>query len=98
MEGGEEEDYPELLSDFEPSNPPKKSDFKRRLPTSLQTLPPNTAKLLYCGCGYLCHLDLQSDWDRLKVLKHSIRIELMKTQNHDHETMLMMIFDEALMR
>ena len=31
MEGGEEEDYPELLSDFEPS---KKSDFKRRLPTS----------------------------------------------------------------
>ncbi len=54
-EGGGEEDYPELLSDFEPSTTPKKSDFKLRLTTSLRTLPPNTAKLLYCGCGYLCH-------------------------------------------
>ncbi len=54
MEEGEvEEDYPELVSDFEPSTPPKKSDFKQRLPTSLQTLPPNNAKLLYCGCRYL---------------------------------------------
>ncbi len=43
MEGGEEEDYPKLLADFEPSTPPKKSDFKQRLPTSLLAL--NIARL-----------------------------------------------------